>query len=189
MNNAEQFPPPTDWPTLYPHPSSSPGYVDHIAAFATVSPDRTLNAHFAIQGDVDTLIWPERRRGSWVKDLWKTTCFELFARAPQEAAYTEFNFSPSSDWCAMRFDTYRGIPAPIRDVSVGIEEHTVNRSTKMLSVSISVAETSVPVNKGDQVGLTAVLEHIDGKLSYWALAHPGAQPDFHDARGFIQTLS
>jgi hypothetical protein len=33
-------------------------------------------------------------------------------------------------------------------------------------------------------GLTAVIETTDGARSYWALAHGGARPDFHDPATF-----
>jgi hypothetical protein len=36
-----------------------------------------------------------------------------------------------------------------------------------------------------RVGLTAVVESTDGRLTYWALAHPSPAPDFHHADGFV----
>ena len=36
-----------------------------------------------------------------------------------------------------------------------------------------------------QAGLSAVLLHGDGMRSYWALAHRGVEPDFHDRRAFL----
>ena len=36
------------------------------------------------------------------------------------------------------------------------------------------------------LALTMVLEEHDGGLSYWALCHPGNEPDFHDRRGFLR---
>jgi hypothetical protein len=35
-----------------------------------------------------------------------------------------------------------------------------------------------------QLALSAVIEEADGRLSYWALTHPAAKPDFHHAEGF-----
>ena len=34
------------------------------------------------------------------------------------------------------------------------------------------------------IGLTAVIETADGQLSYWALQHPAARPDFHHRGGW-----
>ena len=33
-------------------------------------------------------------------------------------------------------------------------------------------------------GVTAVIETAEG-VSYWALSHPGAKPDFHDSKAFL----
>ena len=37
-------------------------------------------------------------------------------------------------------------------------------------------------------GLTAVIETLDGAISYWALAHPAEKPDFHHPDSFILIL-
>ncbi len=39
------------------------------------------------------------------------------------------------------------------------------------------------------VGLAAVIEETNGRLSYWALAHPPGKPDFHHLDGFALALS
>ena len=39
-----------------------------------------------------------------------------------------------------------------------------------------------------RLGLSAVIEETDGRLSYWALAHPGERPDFHHRDSFVLPL-
>ena len=39
--------------------------------------------------------------------LWRSTCFELFLLDPATGGYREFNFSPSGEWAAYEFDSYR----------------------------------------------------------------------------------
>ncbi len=39
------------------------------------------------------------------------------------------------------------------------------------------------------VGLTAVIEPLEGPISYWALSHPAPKPDFHHADGWILPLT
>ncbi|MFN7900664.1 MAG: DOMON-like domain-containing protein [Synechococcaceae cyanobacterium] len=39
-----------------------------------------------------------------------------------------------------------------------------------------------------QLGVTAVLESVDGAISYWALAHPAPEADFHHRAGFCVQL-
>jgi hypothetical protein len=36
--------------------------------------------------------------------------------------------------------------------------------------------------------LSAVIEDEDGNVTYWALAHPGTQPDFHDSAAWTAGL-
>jgi hypothetical protein len=38
-------------------------------------------------------------------------------------------------------------------------------------------------------GLSAVIESADGALSYWALAHGGDRPDFHDPASFTMRIA
>jgi ABC-type uncharacterized transport system permease subunit len=38
------------------------------------------------------------------------------------------------------------------------------------------------------LALSVVVEHEDGVLSYWALAHPAAKPDFHHRDAFVLEL-
>jgi len=40
----------------------------------------------------------------------------------------------------------------------------------------------------EKLGLSAVIEEIDGTKSYWALAHPPGKPDFHHPDCFALTL-
>jgi hypothetical protein len=39
-----------------------------------------------------------------------------------------------------------------------------------------------------RLGLSAVIETVDGFFSYWALAHPSDKPDFHHPDSFILEL-
>jgi len=39
-----------------------------------------------------------------------------------------------------------------------------------------------------RLALSAVVEETDGRLSYWAIAHPGERPDFHHRDGFVLPL-
>ena len=52
------------------------------------------------------------------------------------------------------------------------------------------ATISVEPRRDWQLGLSAILEEIDGTKSYWALAHPpGDKPDFHDPVCFAARLA
>ncbi|HEV2364639.1 MAG TPA: hypothetical protein VGS12_10645 [Caulobacteraceae bacterium] len=107
-------------------------------------------------------------------------------RAPEGDGYLEFNFSPSSEWAAYRFDSYRsgmraaGVPPP-RLLFERVE------STLALSALLELGG-SVSSEGAWRVALSAVIEDTSGTLSYWALAHPAARPDFHHPEGFVLEL-
>jgi hypothetical protein len=46
----------------------------------------------------------------------------------------------------------------------------------------------LPSGPALEVGVSAVLRHVDGAMTHWALAHPGPQPDFHRRDGFLLGL-
>lgn len=112
--------------------------------------------------------------------LWQHTCFELFVKPAASEGYYEFNFSPSSQWAAYRFDGYREgmadlplAPPAIEPIEAGIR------------VTIDLGD--LPAGPW-RVALTAVIEERDGTKSYWALNHPGGAPDFHHPDCFALEL-
>jgi hypothetical protein len=118
--------------------------------------------------------------------LWRHTCFEAFVRASPGAAYYEFNFAPSGQWASYRFGGYRsgrrvadGIGAPRIDV----------RSSGGRYELRAALELDPPGDAAWHVGLSAVIEEAGGGISYWALAHPPGEPDFHHSDCFALELA
>lgn len=116
-------------------------------------------------------------------ELWKSTCFEAFLRSESGERYWEINLAPDGRWNVYSFDRYRD-PQPPREASQweliqfecrpGLLRGTLELPNGMILNPL-------------RFGLTAVLETDD--LSYWALTHSGAEPDFHDARSWIGRIS
>lgn len=123
---------------------------------------------------------PARKDG-----LWRTTCFELFVRPRAGEVYVEFNFSPSTEWAAYRFDGYR---QGMADADAGAPEIVATTSGPVFALSAAVDLGPLAETPSARLGLAAVLETKDGTKSYWALAHGGDKPDFHRADGFIARL-
>ena len=143
---------------------------------------------------------PQRRDG-----LWQHTCFEAFVGVLGSEAYWEFNLAPSGDWNVYRFDGYRGGQAP--EVSYGPLPLTVmgpraapaaadcrlTAPQALLELDLCCPlppplQERLQAGSTLELGLTAVLEGQAGELSYWALNHPGTEPDFHDRRGWSLRL-
>jgi hypothetical protein len=42
----------------------------------------------------------------------------------------------------------------------------------------------IPAGQALEVAVSAVIKDRNGSITYWALTHPGPQPDFHKREGF-----
>ena len=170
---------------LRPHPQSPCKAVRRIGidiGFATGP--ALLQLRFRIEGDVDRLVLPSAGLARRSDGLWQHTCFEAFLRPDSSESYHEFNFAPSGDWAAYRFGgrrSDRSLPAmtalPIR--------FRAERDLCDLSADIPIASLpELAAAAALHAGVAAVVETDDGYLSYWALAHGGERPDFHDPSTF-----
>ncbi len=166
------------------HPASDPGAVRGIDAVAwrTVSGMRLA---YTLHGSLDTLVMPAPARPARRDELWRHTCFEAFVRIAGEAAYAEFNFSPSGEWSAYGFDAYR---AGMRELALASPPRmrVVGQSDR-LQVDVHVDELPAPWGAAARLllALTAVVEHAGGAISYWSVAHPAGRPDFHHEDGCV----
>jgi len=151
-----------------------------MGAARRVSPT-ALSVAFRLTGGVADLRIPPVRPGNRTDELWRHTCFEAFVRPEGAEAYYEFNFSPSGEWAAYRFDRYReGMANADTDAAIQARLHGAD-----LDLLATVTLGALPDLAGPwRVGLTAVLEAADGSLSYWSVAHPPGRPDFHSADCF-----
>ena len=144
---------------------------------------------YELTGDLTQLRIPAPQLPTAVDGLWEHTCFEVFAAVEGESGYHEFNFSSSSQWAAYAFSDYR-----IRSAWTVSQAPTISftQTNGHLLLEAVIAAAALPQNisgKPLQLGLTVVIEANDGSLSYWALHHPEAHPDFHQRAGFILPLN
>ena len=141
-----------------------------------------------IEGEVSRLRIPVARPAQRADDLWQHSCFEAFLQAYGDEGYLEFNFSPSGAWAAYRFAGRRRgrespeLTAPQMEVRHGPDWLAMNIQLSLAGIAEFAG--SIPIS----AGLSAVIEDDHGSLSYWALAHGAAQPDFHDPATFTLRL-
>ncbi|MFY8149889.1 MAG: DOMON-like domain-containing protein [Prochlorococcaceae cyanobacterium] len=150
--------------------------------------DGVLHLRYALEGPLDLLLLPDRAPEPRRLDgLWEHTCLEAFlAPAGDPEAYWELNVSPSGDWNLYRLQGYRlGLePEPAAAVP-SLESHP-SAAAGLFDVRCSLP---APLAEAPlQLGVTAVLEHRSGALSYWALHHPGPEADFHRRDSFLLKL-
>jgi len=164
--------------SLRPHPDSPAGAVTAIDVEVTRPAPRMPTLRYLVTGDIGALALPRGRPPERTGELWQHTCFEAFLANPP--GYLEFNFSPSAQWAAYRFDSHRAgmreaaITPPRIETIIGFNRFELR------------AELAMPVL--GPMGLSAIIEEKDGTRSYWALAHPPGEPDFHHAACFALDL-
>jgi hypothetical protein len=174
---------------LVPHPETPPSdptfklwvNIDHAGALGVIA---STNIWFGIGAPASRFVIPEpAEQPKRAEDLWQTTCFEAFFRAPGEEAYREWNFAPSGNWAAYDFTSHR---EGRTDADVGEPYIRIEDNLTWWAVAATIAvDAEVPW----ALGLSAILEERDGTKSYWALAHPlGDKPDFHDPVCFAAHL-
>lgn len=170
---------------LHCHPDTPCTAVECIQSALRWERGRVLTVTYTLSGNVDQLRIPPNRSARRLNDLWQHTCFELFIGAKNDAEYYEFNFSPSGEWAAYEFRDYRD-GGPFN--GDGIEPKvTVQRAAGTLEVNALVRLDGLPGIQPDVclwLGLSAVIEDLDGSFSYWALKHPPGKPDFHHSDNF-----
>lgn len=174
-------------PQLIPHPRSQE-YCAGVTVEARVRSreNAVLELTYTVNGPMDRLVVSSVSPPRFTSGLWEHTCFELFVSTAGALAYHEYNFAPWGSWALFGFEDYRsGGPIDAADHAPRI---TQVPSDDALIVDVTVdlgslarAYTQSPLS----VGLTAVVEHRDSALSYWALAHGAGEPDFHDRDGFV----
>jgi len=144
-----------------------------------------LSIRYVVTGKIDSLLLPALSNSAARKhDLWKATCFEFFLAFKDQPAYWEFNMSPSRDWNVYAMDAYRQIN--MREESAFPQlPFNFQKTDRELRLDISV-DLSAILHASQQlhVGITAILQTANENESYWALAHPGAQADFHLRESF-----
>src|SRR5579883_3653603 len=98
---------------LAPHPATSGGPVRRLAAGLELNADRTLRLRYVLDADLRQVRVPPPVPGAGRADrLWAHTCFEAFVAAEDSPGYLELNLSPSGEWAAYRFRSYREGMAP-----------------------------------------------------------------------------
>jgi hypothetical protein len=174
--------------SLIPYPAPA---IPDIQITGIISRQNNLfEVRYSLIGCLDKIIVPSPSASPSRKDdLWKATCFEFFMALKDRPQYWEFNLSPSGNWNVYRMDAYR---------RVGFREETsiqplpleVQREDHALTLTTALDLNPIFQRSDDlEVGITAVIQTEDGSETYWALAHPAPQADFHWRESFILALA
>ncbi len=148
-----------------------------------------ITIRYSVGGSVQQLQVPRPRARARADRLWEHTCFEVFIALKGETGYYEFNFAPSFAWAVYSFRAYRDA-AKLAEGGL-MPEIAVRSTTTRLELDATIrVNRLIPIPPGTQLrlGLSAVLEELNGTHSYWALRHPPGKPDFHHPDAFALEL-
>ena len=173
---------------LVPHPEMQSKSVQSVEV-EIIRATNTILLMYGVDG-AESLLLPafERERRD---NLWNSTCFELFLK-PESRGYVEFNFAPLSAWNAYSFVDWRmgrrayqpdSEPQIIDSRTDGRRESFPRRYELDVVISPDVLLLAPAA-----VSLAAILQEEDGTKSYWALAHPPGEPNFHHPDCFVARL-
>ena len=145
---------------------------------------------YELTGKMNEFYIPPVTAAARTNELWRHTCFEAFVGASSGAEYYEFNFAPSTQWAAYRFNGYRSGMCVAEEIDALPIEVQITADSCRLRASLDLDRLAISPRRGFswRLGLSAVVEDRSGNKSYWALAHPAGKPDFHHMDGFLHTF-
>ena len=164
------------------HPDSDAGPVESVAVDVVRPRPDLLGLRYVVTGRIGEIAVPAQLRSVRADRLWEHSCFEAFFAEDNVEGYSELNVSPSTLWAGYWFSGYRSgrqiahLPPPRVEVDVSENELAVRVALKLRP------------GPGRRVGLSAIIEEVSGAKSYWALAHPPGEPDFHHRDCFALEL-
>jgi hypothetical protein len=179
----------SDLVSLSAHPTTANEAVRRLAAAAEPTGADSLCFRYMLEADPTHVRVPASVAQAGRTDrLWTHTCFEAFIGLPQSPRYLELNFSPSGEWAAYRFESYRDGMAPAELAAP--PRLVLRRSAARLELQAEVrlSGTELAGSPRLRIALSTVVEDREGRLSYWALRHAPGRPDFHHPDSFALAL-
>lgn len=156
--------------------------------------ENTLQITYQLEGELSQLRIPNCSGQALRQDLlWQATCLEFFLAAADQSDYWEYNLSPSGHWNVYHLDSYRqGLAAEpaYKQLPFSVKCDDQHQQLSLsLTCALPPAVATPRAAAGLELGVSAVLQSSSGELTYWALAHPGSEPDFHHRGGFCLRLA
>lgn len=195
--------------SLRRHPDTPCGPLDGIEVELARLDPLTLDIRYVLRGTVGQI----RLEAPEGDELWRHTCFEAFLRVDGEESYLEYNVAPSGHWNAYRFEGYRDGRGTAGDAALArlevdrrrnpfsaeerarLEQSGIDSMERFGPAYFSArAKLTLPhslslsLDRPWHIGVSTVVEERNGRISYWALAHPPGDPDFHHPSCFALQL-
>ena len=172
---------------LFCHPETPAGPTLGISAIARRRSAGYLELRYVLRANLAALSLPAGLTPGRSHGLWRHTCFEAFVCRADETDCLEYNLSPSGDWAAYAFTGYRaGMSEPAMaeppEIAVNVHSDSVLELLAVVGLAPLCGSGGFEILR---IGLSAVIETVQGEVSYWALRHGLGGPDFHDRASFM----
>lgn len=196
---------------LIAHPAALPRAVAGVTCSLSWQDAGNWVVSFIVAAPPSAMALPAPCAPARVDGLWQHSCFELFLSNTDDGSYCEFNFSPSGEWAAYAFDSYRSgmRPLAVRDpwitssvpdqfacamaarlAAIGLDTAPIDtlmsdplsdmpNAAEQYTLNGHLEDATLDSGRRWILGMSAVIEEVDGTKSFWALAHPPGKPDFH----------
>jgi hypothetical protein len=179
------------WRTLVCHSASPAPGTWRMRVKLAWAGDGALRLDYQLRAPRGALAMPPRTNPSRQDGLWRHSCCEAFIGLPGETAYREFNFSPSGAWALYDFADERvPVAQPQFEGEGGAPGVRCERRRHAWRLRARIPVELLPKRPPGAallLGLATVVEDRWGGLTYWALAHPCPQPEFHHPGGRLLT--
>jgi hypothetical protein len=171
--------------SLHPFPGQDSCGITIRGAIERTARDLVLS--FVLQGNLRGLVLPTAAERARCDNLWQATCLEMFWAEEGGKNYWELNLAPSGAWNVYAFADYRTgmhreerVAEPLVEIQYAPDRFAL--TAKLGIANLHAGPTPL------RVGVSAVLQHRDTRLSCWALDHPAERPDFHAPQTFLLRL-
>ena len=154
--------------------------------------ETTLSIVYTLSGDLSSVVIPPVGQGRERRDrLWEKTCFEFFImqgeKPSKTSPYWEFNLSPTGDWNVFALSGYRdGLK---EETAFSAMPFTIQTASTELQLEISVdIDPLLLTTEPLFLGMSAVILLAQEQETFWAVAHPSSEADFHHPDSFVIRL-
>ncbi|SFV50560.1 hypothetical protein MNB_SV-12-26 [hydrothermal vent metagenome] len=148
-----------------------------IYATIELQPSR-LKIEYEIINNLSSYHFPKETKQQRANELWRDTCFELFIANHSSTEYYELNISPSTQWNAYHFKSYK---EEMRETDVfstpSIISHQLDKS---YNLSFEMAFQEDIFVKKLSINLAVILLDKEEMRHFYAINRCKESPDFHD---------
>ena len=147
--------------------------------YATIElQDNRLKVNYEIRADVSQYNFLKKTKQQRVDELWRDSCFEIFIANRSSDEYYEINTSPSTEWNAYHFKSYKEKmnKSYIFSMPSIKNQQLANRYNFSFEMSFQegIFEKELLIN------LAVILLDREGVRHFYSINRRKGSPDFHD---------